>query len=67
MPGFKYRLILANGEPADPPTFESSTPTWRPGDQIWVRPGYTLRVVGTVAGEDAGGHGEAHSRPVKAS
>jgi hypothetical protein len=64
MPGFKYRLILANGEPADPPTLESSTPTWRPGDQIWIRPGYTLRVVGTVAGEDLDGLGELIVEPV---
>jgi hypothetical protein len=29
MLGFEYRLIHANGEPADPRTLESSAPTWR--------------------------------------
>ena len=28
---FTYRLILKDGSPADPPTFDS-TPTWRAGD-----------------------------------
>jgi hypothetical protein len=42
---FTYRLIHEDGTPADPPTFESSTPTWRAGDQVVIRPGYSLRVL----------------------
>jgi hypothetical protein len=34
MAGFLFRLELAGGTPADPPTFETAVPTWRPGDTI---------------------------------
>ena len=34
MAGFLFRLELEGGTPADPPTFETATPTWNPGDTI---------------------------------
>jgi hypothetical protein len=34
MAGFTYRLELEDGTPADPPTFETATPTWGIGDTI---------------------------------
>jgi hypothetical protein len=34
MAGFLFRLELEGGTPADPPTFETAVPTWRPGDTI---------------------------------
>ena len=40
---YKFRLELANGEPAAPSTFETSEPNWRPGDRVFVNP--TLRYV----------------------
>jgi hypothetical protein len=40
-----YKLELPHGESADPPTFVSSTPTWRPGDPVFIRPGLSYRVV----------------------
>jgi hypothetical protein len=33
-----YKLELPNGEPADPPTFQSSEPNWRVGDVIFLGP-----------------------------
>jgi len=32
MAGFTYRLEREDGTPADPPTFETATPTWGIGD-----------------------------------
>jgi hypothetical protein len=31
---FTYKLELADGAPADPPTMKSATPTWNAGDII---------------------------------
>ena len=45
MPAFQYRLILKDGTLADPPTFESSTPTWRPVDTIFLNPTNRVRVI----------------------
>jgi hypothetical protein len=45
MPAFHYRLILKDGSPAVPPTFESSTPTWRPGDTTFLNPTNRVRVI----------------------
>jgi hypothetical protein len=49
---FTFKLEQADGTPADPPTLKTAVPDWRPGDTIPLRPGRTLRVVGTVASED---------------
>jgi hypothetical protein len=43
-PGFTYRLEREDGTPADPPTFETATPTWGIGDTIPLGR-RTLRVV----------------------
>ena len=47
MAGFLFKLETTEGVPADPPTFESAVPNWRPGDVIPLGRGRTLRVVGT--------------------
>jgi hypothetical protein len=51
-----YRLELPGGEPADPPTFQSSEPNWRVGDTIFLGPKRPkLRVVALHAGTTADG------------
>jgi hypothetical protein len=45
MAGFTFRLELEDGTPADPPTFRTAVPTWRPGDTIPLGPGRTLHVI----------------------
>ena len=47
---FQFRLELANGEPADPPTFTSSEPNWRQGDRLFVNPTLCYVVVSTREG-----------------
>jgi hypothetical protein len=42
---FTYQLRLANGDPATPPQFVSSTPTWKAGDEIFLNPRRRLRVL----------------------
>jgi hypothetical protein len=37
--GFTFRLELADGTPADPPSFRAAVPNWQAGDEIPVRPG----------------------------
>jgi hypothetical protein len=32
MSGFRFRLVLPDGEPADPPAFVVGVPDWRVGD-----------------------------------
>jgi hypothetical protein len=44
MTGFTFKLELADGSPADPPSFRAAVPTWRPGDTIHPAHG-TLGVV----------------------
>lgn len=41
-----FRLEQTDGSPADPPTYRSTVLTWRQGDEIPLRPGRTLRVLG---------------------
>ena len=48
---FTYQLRLANGEPASPPRFVSSTPTWKAGDEILLNPRERLRVLRVERGE----------------
>lgn len=45
MAGFTFRLEQEDGIPADPPTFHSVVPTWRPGDTIPLGADRTLRVI----------------------
>jgi hypothetical protein len=48
---FAYRLEREDGTPADPPTFRTAVPNWRPGDVIPLG-GRSLRVV-EVRDDDA--------------
>jgi hypothetical protein len=45
MAGFLFRLETVEGEPAEPPTFETVVPNWRVGDEIPLGR-RSLRVVG---------------------
>jgi hypothetical protein len=45
MAGFLFRLETPDGAPAEPPTFDTATPNWRPGDVIPLGK-RTLRVIG---------------------
>jgi hypothetical protein len=45
MAGFTYRLEHEDGTPADPPTFHTVVPTWRPGDTITLGADRALRVI----------------------
>jgi hypothetical protein len=50
------KLELANGEHADPPTFQSAIPNWKVGDTIVLGPRRPeLRVVALHAGTTAEG------------
>ncbi len=44
---FTYKLEHEDGTPADPPSFQTSVPTWRPGDTIPLGRGRSLRVIDT--------------------
>jgi hypothetical protein len=52
MAGFTYRLELEDGTPADPPTFETATPTWGIGDTIPLGRDESLRVIGRRPGRE---------------
>ncbi len=45
---FTFKLETADGAPADPPTFQTVAPLWRPGDTIPLGR-RALRVVGIRA------------------
>jgi hypothetical protein len=45
---FTFKLETADGAPADPPSFTTAAPMWRPGDTIPLG-GRALRVVGIRA------------------
>jgi hypothetical protein len=61
---FHYRLEHPDGTPADPPTFHTAVPTWRPGDTIPLGPGRTLRVVQTLDGKSPDENGVLVVEPV---
>ena len=42
---FTFNLELETGEAAEPPTFVTAVPGWRPGDQVLVRPELAFRVL----------------------
>jgi hypothetical protein len=50
---FTFTLEQADGTPAEPPTFRTVVPTWRPGDTIPLGRNRMLRVVG-IRDDDAG-------------
>jgi len=44
---FTFKLVTVDGTPADPPSFHTVAPQWKPGDTIPLGgPGRALRVVG---------------------
>jgi hypothetical protein len=43
---FTFNLETTDGAPADPPSFTTVAPQWRPGDTIPLGPGRALSVVG---------------------
>ena len=47
MGSFAYKLEYEDGTPADPPSFQTSVPTWRPGDTLPLGQGRSLRVIDT--------------------
>jgi hypothetical protein len=49
---FTLKLEQTDGTPAEPPSFRSAVPNWRPGDTIPIRRDRTLGVVGVVAGAE---------------
>jgi hypothetical protein len=57
MPAFTFRLERLDDKPADPPVLHAAVPNWKPGDEISLGGGRSLRV---VAGRAAGG---AAARP----
>jgi hypothetical protein len=50
MPAFTFRLERLDNKPADPPVVHAAVPNWKPGDEISLGGGRSLRVVGTRAG-----------------
>jgi hypothetical protein len=63
---FTYKLEQTDGMPAEPPSFRSAVPNWRPGDTIPIGRDRTLRVVGIVAGAELDDHPGADRRDVRA-
>jgi hypothetical protein len=50
---FTFKLETTDGTPADPPSFQTVAPQWRPGDMIPLGSGRALSVVGVrVTGPD---------------
>ena len=45
-----FKLVTVDGAPADPPSFQTVAPLWRPGDTIPLGP-KTLRVIGVRLGD----------------
>jgi hypothetical protein len=52
---FVFTLEFQDGTLAEPPTFETAVPNWRAGDEIFLRPGRSLRVIGTRLDEGTDG------------
>ncbi len=42
--GFRYLLVLASGEPADPAVFVTANPQWNTGDRCTGRDGSKWRI-----------------------
>jgi hypothetical protein len=42
---FKFKLVLEDGTPADPATFSTAVPDWKPGHTIPLGGGRSLRVI----------------------
>jgi hypothetical protein len=52
---FTFRLEHEDGAPAEPPTFRTAVPNWRPGDMIPLGADRTLRVLGVRLAEEPDG------------
>jgi hypothetical protein len=52
---FTYKLEHEDGTPADPRTFKTAVPNWRPGDTIPLGRGGALRVIDTRLDEGTDG------------
>lgn len=50
---FSFKLELAGGAPATPPTFGAAVPDWRPGDVIFLGRNRMPRVVERRDNEDS--------------
>jgi hypothetical protein len=46
-----FKLVTVDGTPADPPSFKTVAPSWRPGDTIPLGR-RTLRVIGIRHADD---------------
>jgi hypothetical protein len=44
---FTFRMVLADGTPADPPQFRSAVPNWSVGDAVMVGATRRYRIVAT--------------------
>src|SRR5436190_22026736 len=56
MPGFRFALVLANGEPADPAVFATIIPRWQEGDTFLAGTDLQrFRIVAIAATLDAAG------------
>jgi hypothetical protein len=51
MSGFDYTLEHEDGSPADPATFKTAVPNWKPGDAIPLGGNRTLRVIAVRPGQ----------------
>jgi hypothetical protein len=49
---FTFKLMQADGTPADPPSMQSTVTNWRVGETIPLGRDRTLRVVGIVVSKD---------------
>jgi hypothetical protein len=49
---FRFRLVLSDGSPADPPELATTVLVWKQGDTIPISRDRTLRVLG-VRDDDA--------------
>jgi hypothetical protein len=43
---FSFSMVLADGAPADPPTFVSAIPNWRVGDDVRIGAEVRYRIIG---------------------
>jgi hypothetical protein len=48
-PAYRFLLMLANGEAADPPAFLTERREWQPGDVFVAANGRAFRIVDTDA------------------
>jgi hypothetical protein len=55
MLGFDFKLVQADGTPADPPTLKAAVPNWGPGDTIHLPGERSLRVIETRISEGTDG------------